>query len=921
MAVAYVSQDVIELLSLPTPAARLTQDVIEVLGTTVSVVTPGRITQDVIEVVSAVPGPAVRMTQAALELFVASPAATRTTQVAVEVFLGGSRQARMTQAALELFVASAAATHTTQIAVEVFTPYVPVPVPPTLNPGWLAWVEWPADAEEATRRHDVRRRARPPRSGPPWPVVAYSDWDLQDPPAYYHGFKQARVERFGEATRTLSEPRTGDWQGSACSLRLSDFDRRLRTMLASDTERYWTVGNFILRMVTRQTRAALEEALTVFVGPLRRADPVPPLSMELLLEDSIGHTMLDDEHLIPQRVIDADDWVAIPDLVEAAKGHPVPIIYGTHVRPGGAFAPIYLGIEGNNHVWLVAGHYARVLDVFVDGIGVTGADPADWTLPGWSGPVHEEIAGRRYTLLRGRKGTPASVTDPVLYAENAGALEDYVESWIAGVTSSDLFFPDPAARWDVTATTDPRTGTRHILGTGLLEADTALGYFRLAGDPDPPAYTAYFINDYTSLVLYLKNGTLGWGDAELRLRFAVSGEDLVMLGVWVTLSDGLYGLDTFDTTTWQTITIPVEDFEIDETLPVNRLWIYKAGEDAIDVAIDDISFTGGAEVEAVLTPADEAARGMKALTVNVSGWTTTGDDTGLVLAAIADQYQHFLINYVAHPEGYQTGGPLPNPTSDLFDRTVQVVLEESFNVAKAQALARYPPDGYLGHAILGATPGERLPVRQWITRWNLSADCRFGISRYGELFIVMHDPTATDAAEAPVINEVLDVLEGSFSIDVQWTSHATRIPFRAGFNYATAEWTVFRDAEDTALSEAYGRPEGIPGAIREYHFVKDSDQAKNVAEHEVQRVGHPPKVLQFETALSELVTRELGSYVTVRHFAGVGPDEARLCQIEELTIAPGTRRLRVRALDVTALVPTAATTRAGPPTRRRRHDH
>lgn len=892
MADGRVSQAAVEVVhALPTIDARVSQVAIEVVRGLAPL--EGRVSQALVEVVRGAPPSTAegRVSQAAVEvLHVEPPAATLgVTQLVTELASQQAGPPAATQLALELAHAAPSALTVTQLIIEILRPTVAA-LPASLNPGWLAWIEWPVPAEPEAR------------SGAVPAIVAYSDWDLQDPPTYYRGYKQARVERWGDAARTLSEPRTGDWQGSSFDFRLSDFDRSLRSKLASDVERYWTNGLYIARMVTRQTRAALEDALTIFVGPLRQASPGPPLSVDLQLEDVVGHTMLNDEHRIPQRVIDADEW----DLVEVhddAKGHPVPIIYGTHVRPLGAMQPVYIGRGTDNwHIWMVAGHFARVLDVFLDGVSILTQDPANWSFPGHSGPLYEDVGGKRYTLIRGRAGTPASVTDPVLYAENAGAGETYVESWVGGVLHDDIFFYDALSRWDVNATSDPHGGTTHIEGLGLLEEDVAVGYFRLPGDPEPPAATAYFINDYTALQFYLKNGTLGWGDAVLRLHFTVSGENTLPLGVWVDLSDGLYGLDTFDNTTWQVITIPVEDFEIDETLPVNGLWMYKAGADLLDVAIDDISFTGGTEVPADITPADTVANGSTTLTANVSGWTTTGDEDGLVLAAIADQYRHFLITYVANPEGYQTGGPLSNPTQDLFDRVVQVVHEGSFDVIKAQANARYPPNGYLGHAILGAAMGDRLPVRTWIGRWNLSADCRFGISRYGEMFVVMHDPTLDDQAEAPVVDDALDVLEGSFSIDLQWTAQATRIPFVAGWNYATAEWTVFRDAEDNTLSELYGRPEGIPGATREYWFIRDTDQAKNVGEHEVQRVGHPPKVLQFEANLDRLVTLELGAYLTLRHFAGVGPSADVLAQLEELTIAPGTRRLRIRALDVTALI-------------------
>jgi hypothetical protein len=797
----------------------------------------------------------------------------------------------LTQVVVEVATAVAAEGQLSQAIVEILVGAPAEPIPPG---GWLAWIEWPETAETRV-------------SGPIPDIVAYSDWDLQDPPSYYHGYKQARVERFGQATRTLSEPRTGDWQGSAFDFRLSDFDRILRTQLESLTDRYWNVGHFICRMVTRPVRAALGEPLIIFVGPLRRADPVAPLSMELLLEDAVGHGMLSEQLLIPQRVVDASDWDDV-EIVESAKGHPVPIIYGTHSRPAGAFAPIYLGLEddGTDHVWLVAGHYAHVTDIFIDGISVLGTEGTDWTLPGMSGPAYEEVAGTRYTLIRGRKGVPATPvgpggTGPILYGDNVGwAVEGYFETWSASYPVSG-----ETTRWDVNATVDTHGGTRCITGVDLPEGDHLVGNFGITTTGEQ----GYALDDYDELHIWIKNATASWILSTLEINFAIRptpADPVEAVGIVVEVYDGQYGFDETNVTTWQELVIPIADFMADPGARADYLIIRKWGEDDISLSLDDITlgFAGDPpEAEDEVTQADAVAAGTMTLTINVEGWTTTGDDEGDVYHDIYDQYYHWLVNYVAHPDGYQTGASLTNPVVNLFDRLVHAVLAESFATAKAQAEVRYPPTGYLGHAIFGAGPGDRLPVRSWISRWNLSADCRFGVTRYGELFIVLHEPTIADQEAAPVVDEVLDILEGSFSIEMGWEVQATRIPFRADFNYATGEWLVLRDAEDTATSEAYGRPEGIPGPVREYLFIKDTDQAKNVGEHEVQRVGHPPRVLQFETNLGELVTQELGAYITVRHFAGVGPSEERLCQIEELTIGPGTRRMRVRALDVTALVP------------------
>jgi len=888
-----------------TTEARLSQLPVEVLVLSDAPITV-QLSQLAVEVLSndvAEPATAVRVSQLPVEILLESEVVraeeVRATQLAAELASQQDGAARVSQVALDLAWAAPSDLRVTQLLIEVARPRVePAGLTGEGGTPGIAWIEWRGRASEVEA---LRGRSRPgPRSAMPrvdtLETVALSDWDLQDPPAYYHGYKSARVESFGNATRTLSDPRTGDWHGSACDIRLADPDRALRTAVANSPQRFGADALVTVRMVSRPVRAALGEPLTVFAGPIRRADPSPTLSFTLLLEDAVGHGMLTDTLLIPQRLVEAVSLPTTLVLDPNAIGHPVPIIYGTHARDTGAVAPVYLGIEnGTQHLWLVAGHYAAVTNIFLEGISVLGTEGSEWTLPGLSGPLVEDYNGRRYTLLRGRVGTPSSVTDPVLYAENAGTVDGYFEAWVTGMVG------EVGVHWDANATTGARSGARCLHGVDLREGDFAVGHFGRTGPPGTAVPRGYEVNTYTSLKLYLKNETVGWGDAILKIRFTIfsSYEET---GVVITLADGVYGLDAFDTSAYQEIEIPVEDFEIPDDTRPDRLWIVKWGDDDISVLVDDISLTGGAAAEGEVTPADRAAGGA-AFALNVTGWTTTGDETGSVISDLYAQYQHFLINYVATPAGYLTGGPLANPTTDLYDRIVEVIDESSFTTASAQAVTRYPPDGYQGAGVLGATASDRLSVRDWIARWNLSADCRFGVSRYGELFIVLTDPTVADRDAATLVEEVNDILEGSFSIEMGWEVQATRVPYRADYHWAAGTWlAVKRDANDPGLAETYGRD--IESPVKDYWFVPTAAQAKDVAEHEVERVGNPPRVLEFETGL-QLATAGLGGYLRVRHFAGVGPSETRLVQIEELMVAPGTRRVRIRAVDVDGLIATA----------------
>lgn len=263
------------------------------------------------------------------------------------------------------------------------------------------------------------------------PIVVrdyFSDIDMHCPAEWYGGYKEARVEKFGSGERTLSDPWTGDWQGSTFTLRISDYDRRFREQLAGFANRYWTEP-LTVRMTTRANRAVLGIPWTVFNGPIIEVRVDRPLSLELTLGDSISEGIISDQHQIPWRVI-RDGFIGELDAVseQLDLDAPEPIIYGQHRRipdvdppspQGFQVLPIYLGIEGLYHVWMVCGHAcADIPDVIVwtpDEEGGLGTDQTvvadgDWLVPHTSAPAYEDRmsatygVNRRYTLIRGLVG-------------------------------------------------------------------------------------------------------------------------------------------------------------------------------------------------------------------------------------------------------------------------------------------------------------------------------------------------------------------------------------------------------------------------------------------------------------------------------------------------------------------------------------
>lgn len=576
----------------------------------------------------------------------------------------------------------------------------------------------------------------------------WSDWDMQCPPTYYGGFKEARVISFGQAERRLSNPRDGQWTGSTIGLRISDYDQSLRQDLAGFTDRYWTREAWTVRMISREGRANLETALPVFVGPVIEAQPVPPLAMDVTLGDSVSRGLLSDRHQIPWRQIGDGPLDVFDALVEGLdREAPEPIIYGEHRRilgddpasgHGFRFTPILIGQRTVSAVqywvWLVCGHAvadiptAHVRDADGTMTDITGAEGTEWLIPHYAG-----------------------------YLAEFGAHYE-----------------------DLTSQT--------------------------------------FLNTRRYSYIYGKVG---------------------------------------------------------ETNP------------------------------------DAAAAGELTLLISVDGIEPVGDGTGNCITDRLEQYEHFLVNFVAHSgaNSYQFGDWLTNPTWAIYGQDVPIIDEES--IATCQAIADYrltgSPSGYIGAAVIGGISSDRRGVRDWIAAWNLSCDTRIGVTKYGQLRLVMLSPTQALKDAAIELTDAYEILEGGFGTNIGWDVQATQIQFRADFYHITGGWELLDSIVWVDAEANYGRK--IIGEIREYRFAPGVTHATHLARLELIRTQEPPKHVTITTAFrDDLAALDLGDYLNYQHFAAVHDPygspliTSRLAQIEAIIIDVDQRTLRFECVDCEDLI-------------------
>ncbi len=306
---------------------------------------------------------------------------------------------------------------------------------------------------------------------------------------------------------------------------------------------------------------------------------------------------------------------------------------------------------------------------------------------------------------------------------------------------------------------------------------------------------------------------------------------------------------------------------------------------------------------------DACASGEMKLTAAVWGIEDVGDGSGSLITDRFDQYQHFLINYVANygAESYQSGSWLDNPTWDLFDGPVSKVNEASFEAARAIGEDRLST-GYVGAAAIGAGPGDRASVKTWIADWNRSCACRFGINHFGQMHIFLVRPTAAIKVAAPLYIDAYEILDGSFSTELKWDEHATSIQYKADFEQATSEWLTSGVVEDTDASTNYGRT--ILSEPREYPFAPGRTQAEHLATLELRIRKHRPRYIVLDATIGpdpvtddSLGYLDIGDYFRYVDFDAVQETrQERLAQVIEPVVRVGSRRTSVVAMDVEDLI-------------------
>jgi hypothetical protein len=194
--------------------------------------------------------------------------------------------------------------------------------------------------------------------------------------------KTPRVLSFGNLTRALSDDK-GGFEGSSMTITLSDYDRTLRGLHATQTLLNQMITVYV---ADAATIASGGTPWKVFRGVVRDFEPDSDLKYRITIEDPLTLTMsaFAQEKLVPPTLISISDGTADQGLRES----PVPVLYGALTDEGeddpiGTIEAPFIGTEtvpghqelGNLHKHLIG------LSACADVKSVFLADPSSGDPP------------------------------------------------------------------------------------------------------------------------------------------------------------------------------------------------------------------------------------------------------------------------------------------------------------------------------------------------------------------------------------------------------------------------------------------------------------------------------------------------------------------------------------------------------------
>jgi hypothetical protein len=700
---------------------------------------------------------------------------------------------------------------------------------------------------------------------------------LPDPATYFGGYKEDRVIQWDEITRAFSD-RQGQYEGMTFGVRLHDLDRAIRGMLGTDATRMFLNAPLVVRMISDDDRRALLTPRTVARGFVRGYSVDSPLAVSMRAQDTLSirfaSTNLRDQ--IPTRLITKADFPTVPDTsVDLC----VPIIYGivndanvgtpTLVKPANLTATVIGGAGTETYTYGVTaldnrGGQWNTFHLRADHTGETDAAYVTVT----NAPRIDQMSASRYVQLN---------WDAV-----AGAHHYRIYGRSPGQTLTLNLLDSANAAGSGYGEERYNDGERN----GQTEIDVE------KTDSHPPELNNTSSGDVGSgLVPTIYVGLRQLADGNSYHEFLVCGHAIKAITAWY--------LDY------------VREADSTADLGADYLIPGFAGWNAVNGTTKYRDYNGNRYTVVFVkqgTKGEALASGERRLTLNVHGIETVGDGSGTVITDLIEQYQHAFNNWIS--QTYRAGAWLSALTF-TDDPSLPIVDQTTFAAAKTIGQVRLP-GGYVGAFIIGSG-GERLSARDVLARFNVSADVDCGFNRKCQFMVNMTDERVASLSVGVPVFDSADIIENSFEIVDEIDQMFNHQPFlfgrdytgRSGDQWCGEDEVVNQSAEDEAREEKIAQ-------VAEFHMVRDSALARDVAERRNRRSILPPRVVKFRVPLVG-TSFELGDVLLITHFSGISSTGwvTRPVRVHRVRVDPNTNSVTIEAYDLKQVIDILTTSGTG----------
>lgn len=511
-------------------------------------------------------------------------------------------------------------------------------------------------------------------------------------------FKEGRILSMGSFSRGATDP-DGNYELSRVSLTLSDADALFRGLLAVNTTRWFIGREGTLSLLSEEGRAAGLDPIIIFRGFVSNIQLVAGRAFQIEISDAVGEGY---GRFNLNKIINIPLGAEHTNLPDGSRGLFYPLIVGEHSDKG------LVNVNG------------EAADIGTLPVYDTG----DYNLSG--GDVPDPL-GPPTGLVVSVVGTPGTRTQTYAVSRiTANGESRYCEP-VTITNAPDV--RDNTNYVSLTWDTHPDAVTHRVWGRShnppvtWLDAEQGEGYYNDDADQDVEKYMD--VPDYDTS----------------QTSDSVYGRFVVALGALAAVQD-VYVSDLAAEETPKRVRAAADLYGTYILAPGHTGWPHADPYIELSGIRMTVIYVRGPYLK-------QHRDGVVSIAVNACGYEEVGDGTGNVIDQAFLAGQFFLNEFVLKNRGggYRTGdwGPL-----EAYSNGDAVLMTSAWEDAQDKTALFIGGAGYLASWAIH----EAMTVREFVTRFCLTFNCRLGNTRHGQIRPIVIDDNAVATAGPLLVDRI-----------------------------------------------------------------------------------------------------------------------------------------------------------------------